>query len=77
MATDMGNNPIIHDVTFGMARNRTVSGTPVAKAEIYEENGIFTAKITDCWGVEYVSGSNNRDYLDELQAMSSMFDPVR
>ena len=69
-------NPIILDVTLAMASNRKVNGKPAVKAEIYEENGIFTAKITDCWGAEYVSGSNNRDYQAELMVLKSMFDPV-
>jgi hypothetical protein len=70
-------DPIIHDVFLGWARGTKVNGRPVSKAEIIEENGIFTARLTDSSGTEYVSGSNNRDYQAELRAMKSMFDPER
>jgi hypothetical protein len=68
--------PIIHDVFLGWARGSYVNGRMVAKAEIIEENSIFTARLTDGFGTEYVSGSNNRDYHAELMVMKSMCDPA-
>jgi hypothetical protein len=62
---------IVHNVSLG---NRTVNGHPVAKAEIIEENGIFTARLTTDRGEEFVSGSNNRDYNAELAVLCDMFD---